>query len=155
MHANRSRFWPLTACFLAGTAVGLGAWAAHGLDSTLQPVYGDEQREVFGRTISAVEKYVGDFRTGVTYQMWHALALLATARWSGRVAAVGRSFLLYGTIIFSGSLYILAVSGVRMWGAVTPVGGLLLLAGWGTLFAAALNREMTAAAMASESTDTA
>ena len=115
---------------LAGTAVALGAWAAHGLDGVLDNVYGEETREHLGRTISATEKYVGDFRTGVTYQMWTALALLATASWTGRAAAIGRGCVLVGAIVFSGSLYILALSGVRLWGAVTPIGGMLMLIGW-------------------------
>ena len=74
------------------------------------------------------------FETGVRYQMYHALALFAVA-WAASVyshhlvPAAGWAFTA-GIVIFSGSLYILALSGVRTWGAVTPIGGLCLLAGW-------------------------
>lgn len=139
-----SRFWLTIAALLAGTAVGLGAWAAHGLEGTLAPVYEGETREAFGHTIQAVEKYVGDFRTGVTYQMWHALALLAIASRPGRAASIARGCLLAGTVVFSGSLYILAMTGVTKWGAVTPIGGLLLLVGWGTLVISSLGSRPSA-----------
>ena len=75
-------------------------------------------------------------RTGAQYQMTHAVAALACgpllragavqAGWAGRLFAVG-------ALVFGGSLYLLAVTGVRTWGAVTPLGGLLLLAGWAAL----------------------
>jgi uncharacterized membrane protein YgdD (TMEM256/DUF423 family) len=70
----------------------------------------------------------------VRYQMYHALALLAVAwgcaRWPG--ATVGASGWLFvaGTVLFSGSLYALSLSGTRWWGAVTPFGGLAFLGGW-------------------------
>ncbi len=96
--------------------VALGAFAAHALKTKLS-------QELFNI-----------FEVGVRYHMYHALALIAVA-WAVRqyphscVVFSGWLFLL-GMIIFSGSLYILALSGVKVWGAVTPVGGLLLLAGW-------------------------
>jgi uncharacterized membrane protein YgdD (TMEM256/DUF423 family) len=74
------------------------------------------------------------FEIGVRYQMYHALALLALGAVAGRlpggaVAAAGWLFVA-GTVIFSGSLYLLAVTGARWLGAVTPLGGLAFLAGW-------------------------
>jgi uncharacterized membrane protein YgdD (TMEM256/DUF423 family) len=73
------------------------------------------------------------FETGARYQMFHALALLAVgaAADSGARAAVwsGRLFVA-GTVLFSGSLYVMALSGARIWGAVTPLGGLCLMGGW-------------------------
>jgi uncharacterized membrane protein YgdD (TMEM256/DUF423 family) len=113
--------------FLALVAVALGAFAAHGLKSRLEP------------DLLAV------FETGARYQMYHALALVAAgwamtvgharlARWAGRC-------FLAGTVIFSGSLYALALSGQRWLGAITPVGGLLFLAGWGLLAVAFLRRQ--------------
>lgn len=136
--ANAAVRAKLVGCVMAGTAVALGAWAAHGLADVLVGVYGDATKQEFGREITAVEKYVGDFRTGVTYQMWHALAVLATASWTGKLATIGRRLLVAGSLIFSGSLYILALSGVTKWGAVTPIGGLLLLVGWSVLSVAAI-----------------
>jgi uncharacterized membrane protein YgdD (TMEM256/DUF423 family) len=100
-------------------AVGLGAFAAHGLKARLAP------------------EMLSAFEIGTRYQMYHALALLAVAwactRWPG--AAVNASGWLFvaGTVLFSGSLYALSLSGVRWLGAITPFGGLALLAGWACL----------------------
>jgi uncharacterized membrane protein YgdD (TMEM256/DUF423 family) len=66
----------------------------------------------------------------VQYQLWHALALVALAALP--VPRPGRPALAFaaGTIIFSGTLYVMALSGIRWLGAVTPIGGLFLIAGW-------------------------
>jgi len=74
------------------------------------------------------------FETGVRYHLFHALGLLAVAwaatRWpGGSVVAAGWLFVA-GTLIFSGSLYLLAITGVRWLGAITPFGGVCFLAGW-------------------------
>jgi uncharacterized membrane protein YgdD (TMEM256/DUF423 family) len=100
----------------AGLAVGLGAFAAHGLRGRLTP------------------DLLTTFETGARYHMYHALALLvvawASARWpGGSISAAGWLFLL-GTLLFSGSLYLLAVTGHRWLGAVTPFGGAAFIAGW-------------------------
>lgn len=97
-------------------AVGLGAFGAHALKARLSP------------------EMLAVFEVGVRYQVYHALALLAvaflSARWPGQaVTAAGVCFVL-GILVFSGSLYALALTGVRRWGAVTPIGGLLFLIGW-------------------------
>lgn len=101
-------------------AVSLGAFGAHALKERLTP------------DLAVI------FETGVRYQMYHALALMATAlalAFSSNywMYAAGWLFFL-GTLIFSGSLYILALSAVRAWGAITPIGGLLLLTAWLCLF---------------------
>ncbi len=96
--------------------VALGAFAAHGLKGKL--------------AASAVET----FEVGVRYQMYHAFALIATSwvlsRWPGPNGAIAGWLFVAGTVIFSGSLYGLSVSGVRWLGAITPLGGLSFLAGW-------------------------
>ena len=97
-------------------AVAAGAFGAHALRARLAP------------DLAAV------FETAVRYQMYHALALLftawAAARWPlAPVRAAGWLFVA-GTVVFSGSLYLLALTGVRGFGAVTPLGGLAFLAGW-------------------------
>lgn len=107
--------------FIAGSisaflAVALGAFAAHGLRNKLTP------------------EMLTIFETGVRYQMYHALALLgvawASTRWpGGSITAAGWLFIL-GTIIFSGSLYLLSLTGVRWLGAITPIGGAAFLLGW-------------------------
>jgi len=104
-------------------AVALGAFGAHGLRERLAP------------DLLAV------FEVGVRYQMYHALALvgvaLALERWpSSAMQGAGWAFIA-GTIVFSGSLYILTLSGQRWLGAITPIGGLAFLAGWALLAYAA------------------
>jgi uncharacterized membrane protein YgdD (TMEM256/DUF423 family) len=97
-------------------AVALGAFGAHALKDRLTP------------------EMASIFEVGVRYHMYHALALLAVgwaaARYpSTSVVAAGWLFVL-GTIIFSGSLYLLSLTGMRWLGAITPVGGLAFLLGW-------------------------
>ena len=74
------------------------------------------------------------FEVGVRYQMYHALALIGVAWilsvYTSPLIAYGGWLLVAGTVIFSGSLYLLALSGIKSWGAVTPVGGVILLLGW-------------------------
>jgi uncharacterized membrane protein YgdD (TMEM256/DUF423 family) len=97
-------------------AVGLGAFAAHGLKSRVAP------------------DMVTVFETGARYQMYHALALLAVAwamtRWPGGAVVAAGWLFCAGTVVFSGSLYLLSVAGLRWLGAITPLGGLAFLAGW-------------------------
>jgi len=97
-------------------AVGAGAFGAHALKARLTP------------------ELLAVFDTGARYQMVHALALLAVAwavtRWPGRAAVASGWCFVAGTLLFSGSLYLLALTGVRGLGAITPVGGVLLLGGW-------------------------
>ena len=100
-------------------AVALGAFAAHGLKARLAP------------------DMLAVFETGVRYQMYHALALLAAAwaatRWPGPFATASGWLFLAGTLLFSGSLYALALGGPRWLGPVTPLGGMAFLAGWACL----------------------
>jgi len=82
------------------------------------------------------------YETAVRYQMYHAIALLlagfmALRLYSPALTAAGLLFLA-GIVIFSGSLYLLALTGARWWGAVTPIGGLAFLAGWLSLAWASL-----------------
>ena len=102
-------------CFLA---VALGAFGAHGLRPTL---------EAHG-TVDAWNK-------AVLYHIAHAVALVALALHGG--AQRGALYLLLaGVLIFSGSLYVLAITNVRWLGAITPIGGLCFLAGWAWLIIA-------------------
>ena len=74
------------------------------------------------------------FETGARYQLFHALALilvaLALERMPRRALRVAGALFVAGTVLFSGSLYALALSGVRAFGAITPLGGLCFLGGW-------------------------
>jgi uncharacterized membrane protein YgdD (TMEM256/DUF423 family) len=84
------------------------------------------------------------FETGARYQMYHAVGLLAAAwavvRWPGPWAVRSGWLFAAGTLLFSGSLYALALGGVRWVGAITPLGGLAFLAGWLCLAVAAWQR---------------
>jgi uncharacterized membrane protein YgdD (TMEM256/DUF423 family) len=74
------------------------------------------------------------FETGVRYQMYHAFALFAAAwgwaRWQSRPFAIAGGLFVAGILIFSGSLYLLALTETRWLGAIAPLGGLAFLAGW-------------------------
>ena len=136
-----SSFWMSIGAILAGTAVACGAFAAHGLDTQFVKQYEGKTRVVAGREIPLAEKFLRDFRTGAEYQMYHGLGLLAVGLWAqsrpSRAANVAGWCFLSGTFLFSGSLYILTLTGVTKWGAVTPLGGVLFLIGWAALAMAA------------------
>ena len=101
---------------LAGLGVVLGAFGAHALKASMSP------------------ELLGIFETAVRYQMYHALGLMALAwaiaRWPERGLAPAAILIIAGTLAFSGSLYLLVLSGARWFGAITPFGGLALIAGW-------------------------
>ena len=103
-------------CVSAAVAVVLGAFAAHGLRARLVP------------------DMLSTFEIGVRYQMYHALALLAVGilvpRASSPMLTLAGWLFVAGTLVFSGTLYALAVTGQRWLGAVTPLGGAALIAGW-------------------------
>ncbi|AFY64531.1 DUF423 domain-containing protein [Geitlerinema sp. PCC 7407] len=106
------------AAVLGGLSVAGGAFAAHALENRL------------------TERMLTVFETGARYQMYHAIALLAVALLLGRPEApqgllngAGYCFIA-GTVLFSGSLYVLSLSGLKSLGAIAPLGGLTLIAGW-------------------------
>jgi uncharacterized membrane protein YgdD (TMEM256/DUF423 family) len=74
------------------------------------------------------------FETGARYQMYHAFALIAVAwvqtRWPGTLTTTSGWLFVLGTLLFSGSLYLLSLTGVRWLGAITPLGGVAFLSGW-------------------------
>ncbi len=96
--------------------VALGAFGAHALKDKINP------------------QLLETFETGVRYQMYHVFALItvswASTKWGSNLLTISGWLFVAGMVIFSGSLYILAFTGQRGWGAVTPFGGLALLAGW-------------------------
>ena|SRR5579872_5639689 len=130
--------WLSIGAVLAGLAVAAGAFAAHGLDGFFANKYRDDPPKlVAGREVPLSVKRLQDFKTGAEYQMYHGLALLVVglAARGGRTRILdlaGWSFLL-GIVLFSGSLYVLTLTGEARWGAVTPFGGLLFLVGWAVL----------------------
>ncbi len=106
----------MLAAFFGFTGVALGAFAAHGLKSRLSA------------------EYLAIFHTGVTYQLVHTLALLGIALLATQIPGrlitwAGASFAI-GILLFSGSLYLLTITGISKLGIVTPIGGLAFLVGW-------------------------
>jgi uncharacterized membrane protein YgdD (TMEM256/DUF423 family) len=120
-----SHFQILLASFLGFTGVLTGALGAHALEETLE-----------SRGMVTV------WQTAVLYHLVHALALLALGIWSGYAGdsrsrtAAGWCWIT-GALLFSGSLYVLALGGPRVLGPVTPLGGLFFMAGWISIFLAA------------------
>ena len=110
------RTFVTTAAIAGGLAVAAGAFGSHILEDTLS------------------EHMLEVFQTGVEYQMYHALALLASAwaytRWHSRYARISGWAFLTGIVVFSGSLYLLSLTGIRWIGAVTPIGGVAFIVGW-------------------------
>lgn len=114
------RIFLLWAAILGGLGVGLGAFGAHALSERLTP------------------NLLQTYETAVRYHFYHALALLAVVyaigRWPQSTLPVAAGWLfVLGVLIFSGSLYLLAFTGIRWLGAITPIGGVALIAGWACL----------------------
>ena len=118
------RTFLLAGALAAFVGVGFGAFGAHGLRGRLSA------------------EMLAVFETGVRYQMYHALALMAVAalsdRLNGRLIEAAGWLFVAGIVLFSGSLYLLAVTGVTVLGAITPIGGVAFLAGWACLVLATL-----------------
>jgi uncharacterized membrane protein YgdD (TMEM256/DUF423 family) len=108
-------FLAAAAAFSGFLAVALGAFGAHGLKERL-----------------AEGQRAEHWKTAFTYQMAHTLLLLIVSQWADRFpqASLIGWLLLAGIVLFSGSLYLLAFSGIRRLGAITPLGGLAWLAAW-------------------------
>jgi uncharacterized membrane protein YgdD (TMEM256/DUF423 family) len=109
---------------LGGLSVAAGAFGAHALRAQLEP------------------RMLEVFETAARYQMYHALGLFGAAwlyqQTESQAAQVAGWAFLAGILLFSGSLYAMALTGVRALGAITPIGGIAFLVGWGALAVAAL-----------------
>jgi uncharacterized membrane protein YgdD (TMEM256/DUF423 family) len=116
--------WFRVGAVAAALGVALGAFAAHGLKSRVDP------------------GLLAAFETGVRYHMYHALALLgvswAASRWPASWCSAAGWLFVLGIVLFSGSLYAMTLTGARWLGAITPLGGLSFIAGWIVLAAARL-----------------
>lgn len=118
------KFVLITAGVLAGFSVVLGAFAAHGLKNRLE------------------ENLLNAFHTGVNYQMLHALALILICLLARTLPHTmwnwSAGFMIAGIVFFSGSLYALALTGIKWFGPITPLGGLFFIVGWVLFTAAAI-----------------
>ena len=119
------KLWLVAGAISGFLSVALGAFAAHGLQSRVGPAE------------------IAVFETGARYQMYQALALLAVAwvaaQGAGISATVAGWAFVIGTILFSGTLYYLGLTGSRALVMVTPVGGVAFLVGWAALAVAAFS----------------
>lgn len=117
------RLFVIIGALSGAIGVGAGAFGAHALRARLEP------------------RMLEVFETGARYQMYHAIALLGVAwvasRWPGSLSTASGWLFLAGTVLFSGSLYAMALTGVRALGAITPIGGVCFIAGWVCLALAA------------------
>ncbi|MDH3589880.1 MAG: DUF423 domain-containing protein [Gammaproteobacteria bacterium] len=115
--------WFGVGALTGATGVALGAFGAHALKNRI------------------TADLLTVFEIGVRYQMYHALALLAVGwaatRWPGSWINASGWLFLVGVVVFSGSLYLMTLTGARWLGAITPIGGLCLILGWITLAIAA------------------
>lgn len=113
---NPERIFAVAGAISGFMSVAAGAFGAHALRQRLTP------------------DLLAIFETGVRYQVYHALALFAVAwavgRWNTPQIVWAGWLFIAGTVVFSGSLYALSLSGSRWLGAVTPIGGVCFLAGW-------------------------
>jgi uncharacterized membrane protein YgdD (TMEM256/DUF423 family) len=108
--------------------VAFGAFGAHGLTRSLEGLADGAQRLEW-------------WKTGAQYHLVHALAVglsAAAASRLGGLGAISGWLFVAGVVLFSGSLYTMTLTGVRALGAITPIGGLCFLGGWGALFVGAL-----------------
>ena len=113
-----TKLFTIIAAISGFLAVALGAFGAHGLRDILDP------------------HAMAIFETGVRYQMLHTLALLGVAvlnRPATRLLTLSGGFFVVGILLFSGSLYLLALGGPSWLGPITPLGGLSFLSGWALL----------------------
>jgi uncharacterized membrane protein YgdD (TMEM256/DUF423 family) len=119
-----NQIWIGLGAIFAFLSVGCGAFGAHGLESKLEP------------------RMLAVWETAARYQMYHALGLIGLGLWVGQrlqqtgpqsipgaVSVTGWAFTI-GIVLFSGSLYALALSGIKVLGAITPLGGMAFLIGW-------------------------
>lgn len=124
-----NKTWLIISAISGFLSVAIGAFGAHGLKETL----------IKNALQAQLEKnhYIDIFNTGVKYQMFHTIALMVVSylmyayheknyHWAGACFVAG-------ILIFSGSLYALSVTGIRALGAITPIGGVFFLLGWGII----------------------
>lgn len=148
------RAWIIIGALIGATGVAIGAFGAHGLQGQLDQIV---LRQLNAQAMdpvteeavqTEVARRLETFETGVRYQMYHAPALVLVGllmfrRPSKRLVAAGCCFLL-GVLIFSGLLYVLVLSGIKILGAIVPIGGTLLIIGWLLLALAPLSTDSAA-----------
>lgn len=112
---SKQSFWIITAGILGFLGVAIGAFGAHALQAKLD------------------EKMLKTYKTGILYHLIHTCALLAIALYGNQRFYSSAVFFLFGIILFSFSLYVYSITGVKIFAMITPVGGISFLIGWGLL----------------------
>jgi len=130
---KRYQMWICIGSLFGLMAVACGAFGAHGLKALLS---------TNGALAEEAQKQLANWETAARYQMYHALALVAVGllalRCRSRALNIAGAAMTAGTIIFSGCLYLLVLTGQKWLGAIVPIGGVLLLVGWAALIPAAM-----------------
>ncbi|MCP4480593.1 MAG: DUF423 domain-containing protein [Planctomycetaceae bacterium] len=121
-----NRHWMLLGCLLAGLAVGLGAFGAHGL--------GERLTEIHGENSELVNQRIDNWKTAAAYQMYHSLGIILvgiiTLLRPSKFASLAGFLFLTGICLFSGMLYALVLLEKPFLGAIVPLGGLSFIGGW-------------------------
>ena len=114
-----AREWVIAGAVCAMVGVALGAFGAHGMSGWVAP------------------DLLVIWETGARYQMYHAFGMFAVAivagQWPQSPASMAGWAFLAGVVLFSGSLYLMALTGIRLFGAITPLGGVAFIIGWATI----------------------
>lgn len=122
------RGWLAAGAILGGTGVALGAFGAHSLSNSIHRLAADPAEQ---------QRLLEVWEVAVRYQMFHALAIcvvgLIRARYAGKLLGSSAACMAAGTLIFSGLLYALVLTGVKILGAIVPIGGTLMIVGWALL----------------------
>ncbi len=121
-----NRHWIFLGCLLAGLAVGLGAFGAHGLGERLEEIHGED--------LDTVNKRIENWKTAAAYQMYHSLGIILvgmiTLLRPSKFAKIAGFLFLTGICLFSGLLYALVILEKPFLGAIVPLGGLSFIGGW-------------------------
>jgi uncharacterized membrane protein YgdD (TMEM256/DUF423 family) len=121
-----NRHWIFLGCLLAGLAVGLGAFGAHGLDERLTLLH--------GKSSELVNNRIDNWKTAAAYQMYHSLGIILvgiiTLLHRSKLAGIAGVLFLLGICLFSGLLYALVLFEKPFLGAIVPLGGLSYIGGW-------------------------
>ncbi len=121
-----NRHWMFLGCLLAGLAVGLGAFGAHGLDERLTVIHGENS--------VLVNQRIDNWKTAAAYQMYHSLGIILvgiiTLKRPSKFARIAGFLFLAGICLFSGLLYALVLLEKPFLGAIVPLGGLSYIGGW-------------------------
>ena len=124
-----NRHWMLLGCLLAGLAVGLGAYGAHGLENRLTAIHGEHA--------ALVSQRIDNWKTASAYQMHHSIAIILigiiTLLYPSRLVSLAGYLFLTGILLFSGLLYALVLLEKPFLGAIVPLGGLSFIGGWVSL----------------------